>query len=86
LGCAKKVIAAAGRTHRAPVERDGPAGAQRNPDMFTDIATARRHAFSLSRSLMVVTFVIAIGQRYGVITAEDADGSVALVAEYDPFA
>lgn len=86
LGCAKKVIAAAGRTHRAPVERDGPAGAQRNPDMFTDIATARRHAFSLSRSLMVVTFVIAIGQQYGVITAEDADGSVALVAEYDPFA
>ncbi|EPR11107.1 MULTISPECIES: hypothetical protein [Sphingomonadaceae] len=54
--------------------------------MFTDIATARRHAFSLSRSLMVVTFVIAIGQQYGVITAEDADGSVALVAEYDPFA
>lgn len=54
--------------------------------MFTDIATARRHAFSLSRSLMVVTFVIAIGQHYGVITAEDADGSVALVAEYDPFA
>ena len=45
--------------------------------MFTDIATARRHAFSLSRSLMVVTFVIAIGQQYGVITAEDADGSVA---------
>jgi hypothetical protein len=35
---------------------------------------------------MVVTFVIAIGQQYGVITAEDADGSVALVAEYDPFA
>ncbi|MDH2134875.1 hypothetical protein N5J77_27455 [Sphingobium yanoikuyae] len=53
--------------------------------MFTDIITARRHAFSLSRSLMVVTFVIAIGQQYGVITAE-ADGSVALVAEYDPFA
>ncbi len=85
LGCAKKVIAAAGRTRRAPVERDGPAGAQRSPDMFTDIATARRHAFSLSRSLMVVTFVIAIGQQYGVITAEDADGSVALVAEFDPF-
>src|SRR3546814_684657 len=84
LGCAKKMIVAAGRTHRAPVERDGPAGAQRSPDMFTDIATARRHAFSLSRSLMVVTFVIAIGQQYGVITAEDADGSVALVAEYDP--
>lgn len=54
--------------------------------MFTDIGTARRHAFSLSRSLMVVTFVIAIGQQYGVITAEDTDGSVALVAEYDPFA
>ena len=47
--------------------------------MFTDIAIARRHAFSLSRSLMVVTFVIAIGQHYGVITAEDADGSVAIV-------
>src|SRR3546814_4507905 len=30
LGCAKKMIVAAGRTHRAPVERDGPAGAQRS--------------------------------------------------------
>lgn len=54
--------------------------------MFTDIATARRHAFSLSRSLMMVTFVIAIGQHYGVITAEDADGSIAIVTEFDPFA
>lgn len=54
--------------------------------MFTDIAIARRHAFSLSRSLMMVTFVIAIGQQYGVITAEDADGSVAIVTEFDPFA
>src|SRR3546814_8964085 len=51
LGCAKKMIVAAGRTHRAPVEREGPAGAQRSPDMFTDIANARRHAFSLSPSL-----------------------------------
>ena len=80
------MIAATGRTHRAPVERDEPAGAQRSSDMFTDIAIARRHAFSLSRSLMVVTFVIAIGQHYGVITAEDADGSVAIVTEFDPFA
>ena len=54
--------------------------------MFTDIATARRHAFSLSRSLMMATFVIAIGQQFGVITAEDADGSVSIVTEYDPFA
>ena len=85
LPSAKKVIAAAGRTRRAPVERDEPAGAQRSSDMFTDIAIARRHAFSLSRSLMVVTFVIAIGQQYGVITAEDADGTVAIVTEFDPF-
>jgi len=53
--------------------------------MFTDIATARRHAFSLSRSLMVVTCIIAIGPHYGVITADDMDGHVALLAEYDPF-
>ncbi len=49
-------------------------------------STARRHAFSLSRSLMVVTFVITIGQQYGVITAEDGDGSITLVARYDLFA
>ena len=54
--------------------------------MFTDLAIARRHAFSLSKSLMMATFVIAIGQHYGVITAEDIDGSVAIVTEFDPFA
>jgi hypothetical protein len=86
LACIQKVIAAAGRTRRAPVERDDPAGARRSLDMFTDIAIARRHAFSLSKSLMMATFVIAIGQHYGVITAEDLDGSVAIVTEFDPFA
>ena len=54
--------------------------------MFTDIWIARRNALSLSETLMVVTLVIAVGQQFAVITAEDADGDVAIVQEFDPFA
>ena len=53
--------------------------------MFTDIAVARRSAFSLSKTLMIATLVIAIGQRFAVITADDADGDVVIVQEFDPF-
>ena len=54
--------------------------------MFTDIWTARRSALSLSKTLMVATLVIAIGQQFAVITADEADGEVAIVNLYDPFA
>jgi hypothetical protein len=54
--------------------------------MFNDLTTARRNAFSLCKSLMVVTMVIAIGTQYAVITAEDHDSSLTVVSEYDPWA
>jgi len=54
--------------------------------MFTDIWTARRSALSLSKSLMVATMVIAIGTQFGVITADDFDGDVSVINEYDPYA
>ncbi len=54
--------------------------------MFTDIWTARRSALSLSENLMVATMVIAIGTQFAVITADDCDGDVSIVNEYDPFA
>lgn len=54
--------------------------------MFTDIWTARRSALSLSKSLMVVTMVIAIGTQFAVITADDFDGDVSVINEYDPYA
>ncbi len=54
--------------------------------MFTDITTARRNALQLSRSLMTITMVIAIGPQFAVITAEDHDASLTVVNEYNPFA
>ncbi|KKC24250.1 hypothetical protein WP12_20305 [Sphingomonas sp. SRS2] len=81
------MIAAFRRTLRAPVERGWPRRrAQGAQPMFTDIWIARRSALSLSKTLMVVTLVIAVGQQFAVITAEDADGDVAIVQEFDPFA
>lgn len=53
--------------------------------MFTDIWTARRSALSLSKTLMVATAVIAIGQHFSVITADEIDGNVRVINEYDPF-
>jgi hypothetical protein len=57
----------------------------RSLDMFTDIWTARNSALSLSRTLMAATMVIAIGTQFAVITADDFDGDVAVINEYDPF-
>ena len=54
--------------------------------MFTDIATARKSALSLARTLMVVTMVIAVGSQFGVITADDHDSQVVVLHEFDPFA
>lgn len=54
--------------------------------MFTDIQIARRSALTLSKTLMAATMVIAIGTQFAVITADDFDGDVAVIAEYDPFA
>lgn len=54
--------------------------------MFTDLKTARRNALSLSKMLMVTTLVIAVGVHYSVITAEDHEPSLKVIAEYDPFA
>ena len=54
--------------------------------MFTDIWTARKSALSLSKTLMTATMVIAIGTQFGVITADDFDGDVVVINEYDPFA
>jgi hypothetical protein len=54
--------------------------------MFTDIWTARRSALSLSKNLMVATMVITIGTQFGVITADDFDGDVSVINEYDPYA
>lgn len=54
--------------------------------MFTDIWTARRSALSLSKTLMVATIVISIAAQFAVITADDFDGDVAVINEYDPFA
>jgi hypothetical protein len=54
--------------------------------MFNDIQIARKNALGLARTLMVVTMVIAIGTQYGVITAEDHDSSLTVIAEFDPFA
>jgi hypothetical protein len=53
--------------------------------MFTDISIARGYAFSLAKTLMVVTMVIAIGNHYSVITAEDHDTSVMVIQEFDPW-
>lgn len=53
--------------------------------MFTDIKIARRHAFNLAQTLMVITMVIATGSHFAVITAEDHDGRVTVLNEYDPF-
>ena len=54
--------------------------------MFNDIWIARKSALSLARTLMVATMVIAVGTQYAVITAEDHDGRLTIVNEYDPFA
>ena len=54
--------------------------------MFNDIWIARRSALSLSKTLMVATAVIAIGTQFAVIAGDEIDGSVTIVAEYDPFA
>jgi len=54
--------------------------------MFTDLWTARRSALTLSKTLMAATLVIAIGTLFAVITADDFDGDVAVINEYDPFA
>ena len=54
--------------------------------MFNDIWIARKNALSLSRTLMVVTMVIAVGTQYSVITADENDGRVTVINEYDPFA
>lgn len=53
--------------------------------MFTDIATARKAAFTLARNLMVVTMVIAVGSQFGVITLDDHDSQLLVLHEYDPF-
>ncbi len=53
--------------------------------MFSDIGIARNSAFALARTLMVATMVIAVGAQYAVITADDHDGSLTIVNEYDPF-
>lgn len=53
--------------------------------MFSDLTTARKNAFSLCKTLMVVTMVIAAGTKYAVITAEDHDSSLTVISEYDPF-
>ena len=53
--------------------------------MFTDLSIARKSALSLSKTLMVATLVIAIGQQFAVITADDHDSTDMVVSEYDPF-
>lgn len=53
--------------------------------MFNDVMLARRSALSLSRNLMVITLVIAIGTQFAVITEEDRDANLEIVAEFDPF-
>lgn len=54
--------------------------------MFTDLILARRNALNLSKTLMVATLVIATGAHYSVITAEDHDSALVVIAEFDPFA
>ena len=54
--------------------------------MFTDIKIARRHALGLSKTLMIATMAIGIGNQFAVITADDFDGDVVVINEYDPFA
>ena len=54
--------------------------------MFNDITIARKSALSLAKNLMAITMVIAVGTQYAVITADDYDSSLHVVAEYDPFA
>jgi hypothetical protein len=62
-----------------------PAGFTGASEMFSDIGIARNSAFALARTLMVATMVIAVGAQYAVITADDHDGSLTIVNEYDPF-
>jgi len=54
--------------------------------MFTDLKIARKSAFSLSKTLMVATMVIAIGQQFAVITADEHDSGDQVIQEFDPFA
>jgi hypothetical protein len=63
-----------------------PPALPRSLEMFTDIWTARKSAFTLSKTLMAATMVIAIGTQFAVITADDFDGDVTVINEYDPFA
>ena len=42
--------------------------------MFTDIKIARLNALGLSKTLMIATMVIGIGNQFAVITADDFDG------------
>ena len=63
-----------------------PTGFQGASKMFNDIRIARKSALSLARNLMAITMVIAVGTQYAVITADDHDNSLTVVAEFDPFA
>ena len=54
--------------------------------MFTDIKIARLNALGLSKTLLIATMVIGIGNQFAVITADDFDGDVVVINEYDPFA
>ncbi len=53
--------------------------------MFTDIKIARLNALGLSKTLMIATMVIAIGNQFAVITADEFDGDVTVINNYDPF-
>jgi len=63
-----------------------------NPPAFKEPRHVHRHqdrrlnALGLSKTLMIATMVIGIGSQFAVITADDFDGDVVVINEYDPFA
>ena len=53
---------------------------------MSDLATARHHAFRLSRTLMVPVTLFRCGDELGVLpSAELEEGEVEAIAEFDPF-
>ncbi|NSY99608.1 hypothetical protein G6M70_16685 [Agrobacterium tumefaciens] len=55
--------------------------------MAPDLALAQRHAFALSRTLMVPITLFRSGDQFGVLPSEeiDADDDLDIIHEFDPY-
>ncbi|MCO6180958.1 hypothetical protein [Ciceribacter sp. RN22] len=54
--------------------------------MAQDLTLAQRHAFALSRTLMVPVTLFRSGDEFGVLPSDELeDGEVETIADYDPW-